>query len=388
MANTTPVIIIGAAPPEETLIRRQLEGVAEVLGAEPDPGQALPRVRQAGNSIAVLCLDRDRDAMLTLAKVLSRSNGSAPIMVSRERDSETILTAMRAGARDFAYLDEKEQDVRRAVLNLGELTEPEEATGGKMIAVFGGKGGCGATTLATNVGGAILAENADARVVLVDLDLQMGDVLVFLDLASRYGFFDILRNLHRLDEDLVHRSLTAHTCGLRVLAQGDQLEEAEELGGDNAGAVLSFLKRHYDYVIVDGLRDFREVALVALDGADRIALTMTPDVPALKNAYRCLGLFKQLGYGPEKVKLVLNRLHKKGLDLGAAADALGRSIDATVANDFPTVSGAIDRGELLSDYAPRARVTRDVQSILPTLGVDLGDDAKASRRGFLGRLAR
>jgi pilus assembly protein CpaE len=390
MARATPVIIIGAHDPEETLIRSQLEGVAEVVASESDAGRALPVIRENGHSIAVLYLDRDREGMLSLARELSRSNGCAPIMVSRDRDSDTILTAMRSGVRDFAYLEESEADVRRAVLNLSKATPSgDDGAKGTVIAVFSAKGGSGATTIATNLGGAILTENPEARAVIVDLNLQMGDVLVFLDLASRYGFADLLKNLHRLDDELVHKSLTAHSCGLRVLAQSDQVDEADDVDANGVAQALEFLRRQYDYVIIDGLRDFRESALVALDSADYIALTMTPDIPALKNANRCLALFNQLGYGAEKVKLLLNRFHRKGkLDLDATADALGRRIDHTIANDFPTAIAAINQGELLSKTAPRERVTRDIHEALPVLGVSVGASEPRRRKGLFGRLAR
>jgi pilus assembly protein CpaE len=213
----------------------------------------------------------------------------------------------------------------------------------------------------------------------------MGDVLVFLDLASRYGFAEVLKNLHRLDEELLHRSLTEHATGLRVLAQSDQLEDADDLDARSVVRVISFLRQHYDYVVLDGLRDFSERALAALDLADKVALVMTQDIPALKNAGRCLALFRQLGYGPDKVKLTLNRYHKRGkLDLDSISDALGADVNGTVANDFPTVIGAINTGELLFKAAPRARVTRDIQALLPVFGVAAGHQ----RRGLLGRLAR
>lgn len=391
MAKEIPVIIIGASDAEEFLIRSQLEGVAEVKASEPDPGRARALVRDAGRAIAVLNLDRDRDAMLSLARELSRAGGCVPIMASRDRDSDTILTAMRSGVRDFAYLEETDPDVRRAVLNLNETSAPvQDDAGGTMIAFFSAKGGSGATTIATNAAGAILADNPEARVVIVDLNFQMGDVLVFMDLASKYGFADLLKNLHRLDDELVHSSLTAHACGARVLAQSDRLDDADDLDAQGVGQVLAFLKRHYDYVILDGLRDFRDIALVALDNADRVALTITPDIPALKNANRCLALFNQLGYGSDKVQVILNRFHRKGkLDLDATSDALGRGIDGTVANDFPTVIAAINEGQLLSEAAPRARVTRDIHDILPAFGVASGAQGqRRRRRSFLGRIAR
>jgi pilus assembly protein CpaE len=303
-------------------------------------------------------------------------------MVSRDRDPDTILLAMRSGARDFAYLEGDDNDVRRAVTARPATPVAVQQRQSLVAAVFGCKGGSGATTIATNLGGALLADDNQRRVVILDLDAQLGDVLVFLDLASRYSWTDLLRNLPRLDDELVHRSLTAHASGLRVVAQGAELEDADRLDAAAVTQTIAFLRQHYDYVIVDGLRDFSETSLAALDAADRIALTMTQDVPALKNASRCIGVFRQLGYRADKLKLIVNRYHKRDkLDLDTIGDALGAAVDATVANDYPVVIRAINEGVLLVESAPHAAVTEDVRALLPALELA----PRVAKRRWFGR---
>ena len=134
--------------------------------------------------------------------------------------------------------------------------------------------------------------------------------------------------------------------------------------------------------MIDGLRNFSEMSLIALDLADRILLTMTQDIPALKNTNRCLSIFRQLGYDQSKVKLVLNRYLKRGdLDKDAVADALGMQVEGTVSNDFPTVIKAINEGSLLVDVAPRAAVTKDIRALVPMIR----GEPPAARKGLFGR---
>lgn len=366
-AQIPSVVVVGTRDLETIVLRRQLDGVAEILIDVAEPANAHDVIRERRPQLVILFMDHDRDGAIALARQLA-SERVASIMVSRDRDPDTILLAMRSGARDFAYLEGDDNDVRRAVIALASTPVAATSHRGTVVAVFGCKGGSGATTIATNLAGALLGADEQRRVVLLDLDAQLGDVLVFLDLVSSYSWTDLLRNLHRLDDELVHRSLTTHSSGLRVVAQSGDLEEADKLDAAAVIQTLAFLRQHYDYVIVDGLRDFGELALAALDAADRVAVTLTQDVPALKNASRCLGVFHRLGYRGDKLKLVVNRYHKRDkLDLETISDALGAPIDATVANDYATVIRSINEGVLLARSAPHAEVTESVRALLPAL---------------------
>jgi pilus assembly protein CpaE len=375
------IVLVAARDLEAASLRRQLDAVAEIVAIEPDPAKAMDVIRERRPALVILFMDHDREGVLALARQLATA-GVPSVMASRDRDPETILLAMRSGARDFAYLDGPEDDVLRAVSAQRATPTAAPQRRGTVVAVFGCKGGSGATTLATNLAGALLSSDDHRRVALLDLDAQMGDVLVFLDLAPTYSWTDLLRNLHRLDDDLVHRSLTTHSSGLRIVAHGGDLEEADVVDATAVTTTIAFLRQHYDFVIVDGVRDFSEPALAALDAADRIALTMTQDVPALKNANRCLGVFRRLGYRPDKLKLVVNRYHKREkLDLDTIGDALGTTVDATVANDYQAVIRSINEGVLLEKCAPHAAVTEDVRALLPALELA----QRAPKRGWFGR---
>jgi pilus assembly protein CpaE len=376
--------VVGAHDLEVAAIRRQLDGTAELQATLTEPDHALAVVRERRPDVVVLFLDHQPDLILAVARKLA-AEGTAAVVVSRDRDPDNILLAMRSGARDFAYLEGEEADVRRAVSALAVGVAAAPSRRGTVVAVFGCKGGTGATTIATNLAGALLGGGADThKVALVDLDTQMGDVLVFLDLTARTSWGELLKNLPRLDDELLHRTLTAHGSGLRVLAQAASPEEAEQISPAGIARTIELLRKHYDFVVIDGIRDFGEAALVALDAADRVVLTMTQDVPSLKNAARALGVLRRLGYHADKLKLVVNRYARKArLDLDAIADALGIKVDATVDNDFPTVLRAIDDGVLVEVAAPRSDVAGDLRGLVPALG--LGPAAPRKRGWFRRR---
>src|SRR5262249_49322473 len=146
---------------------------------------------------------------------------------------------------------------------------------------------------------------------------------------------------------------------------------------ERVGPLLITLARHFDAVIVDGVRDFGDLALSALDIASRIVLTLTADVAAVRSAARCLEVFRELGYSDEKLFVVVNRHHRGAMvERQAVARRLGLPVQATIANDFRVVSRALDFGKVLAEAAPRARVTRDVERMIAGLRAPLGRRAQ------------
>lgn len=386
-------VIVGARE-EEANIRQQLEGLAVVLAAEPDSAKGLNVIREREPTIAILFLDHDADGVLSIAKQIGQSGICSVIVVSKSREPDDILLAMRSGVRDYAFLEDQDNgDIRRAIEGLvpvqpSDVAPPPDHC--KVIAVFSAKGGSGATTIASNLAGALLtcgtiAGEKKRKVALLDFDLEMGDTLVFLDTECRFGYSELIKNKHRLDSDLLYRSLTLHSSGISVLSQSDRFENAADISGAEMIDVVGFLRQHFDFIVIDGLRDFREISLVALDSAETIILTMTQDIPALKNADRCLRVFKRLGYSDKKTKLILNRYRNSNqLNPDSISDALGKPVDGTVANDFPTVIKAINKGQLLVDSAPGSRVTRDLTALADLFSEGLSDK-KSKRFSLWGR---
>jgi pilus assembly protein CpaE len=381
--DTRPTaIIIGAQPEETARIGDQIADLARVVGSTPDPIEGLREARAAAPALAILCVDHSPDTAMAAAEELAQSLGHAVIIVSRDRDPDLIVRAMRAGARDFAYLD-PDGDVRRAVAALRPTAEPALAEPGQVIAVFGAKGGSGVTTIAANLAGALLpADGDDERTVLVDLDFQMGDAMVFLDLSGGFGWRELVRDRDRLDDELLDKLLIRHDSGLRVVAQTAPIDDAEPIAPSVLASAIDQLRHHTHHIVIDGLGEFDDVTLAALDLADTVLLVFTQDIPSLKNASRSIAIFRRLGYGNDKIKLVVNRYNKRGkLTLEEIEDALGAPVSATIANDYPTVVGAINAGRLLIDTAPRARVTRDIRA----LAALLEPEAPTPRRRFFGK---
>jgi pilus assembly protein CpaE len=378
MESRTNILLLGSNLRRAEQVRSKL---ASSCNVRSEDFHAVLSAHRLGAPLAIVDLAEDVDAAIAAMEELARSGGPVKVIaMAATKDPELILRAMRAGAREFVVLDGSDE----LVTVVEKLRRQIEAAAGSghIVTVFPAKGGAGATFLATNLAG--LVAESGKRVVLVDLDLQLGDVLVTLDMTSQYAISDVLQNMQRLDRELLSGSLAKHPSGIHVLSQSDRLEEADRVTAAKIGAILTFLARHYDYVVVDGVRGFDEMSIAALDVSHQVLLVLAQTVPALRNAQRCLEVFRRLRYGDDKVKVVVNRYQKNdSIDLDSVRESLGTSVTGLVSNEYKTVMAAINRGRLLHETASRSKVAQDLRQVAGAIGA-VGLQKKGG--SFFGKL--
>ncbi|MEP6653188.1 MAG: AAA family ATPase [Myxococcales bacterium] len=379
----TTVLIVGADQAVEANLRRALQNMAQVVTSAVRPEQVADEYRKVNPGAVLVAVSPQTPQNFGYIYNVTAAGGVV-IVVSQTKDSDLILRAMRSGAREFV-VDSDADEIQMAVR--AQAAHLEAQSDGSVITVFPAKGGVGSTMIATNLAGAL--QRKGMRVCLVDLDLHLGDVVSFMDIAGSYSISDLLSNLARLDRDLLETSITKHSSGVAVLAQSGRMEESEHIAPADIGKLLGILRKHYDRVIVDGVRGFDEMSLAALDASQVLLMVLTQDVPAVRNAQRCLELFGRLGYDQQKVKLILNRYHKASkITLEVVADTLKAPVAHTITNDFVSIIDAINRGVLLVEAAPRARLTQDIADLVSLVSGELVAE-KAAPKGFLrGLLSR
>jgi pilus assembly protein CpaE len=388
------VLLLGASEILESALRATLNESCKLIALDIAAGRVTDEYLRRKASAAIVVLDStlagtvvsitgtppDTDPFAVMANIAAA--GGSVIVVGPSKDPELILRAMRAGAREFV-LDTDHEDLRHAIRVRALSSQGDGASAQtSVVTVFGAKGGVGSTTIAANLAGALQASGQ--RVCLVDLNLHLGDVLSFMDVPGTYSITDLCANMARLDEDLLRTSMIHHESGVDVLAQSGKMEEAEQITAADVAALLTFLRRHYDRVVIDGVRGFDDISLAALDASQHVLMVLTQDVPAVRNGLRCLEMFKRLNSDESKLRVVLNR-HQKGsrITMEVVRDTLHMPVAHALGNDFASVIDAINRGLLLKDAAPRARLTQDMQGLLPLLA---GPGEPPARRSFFGGL--
>jgi pilus assembly protein CpaE len=215
-----------------------------------------------------------------------------------------------------------------------------------------------------NLSCALAADEANS-VVLLDLDLCLGDADVFLDTIPEYTLSDVAQNITRLDLTLLKRSLTKHDTGLYLLPRPVQLEDARHITTDELNRVLGLLKASFTHVIVDTSKGFNELDMHVLAVADQVLLVTQLDLPCLRNVVRLMMSFKETNKFDEKVKIVVNRVgYETGqISLRKAQETIGRDIFWQIPNDYRVMVEVRNNGVPLLQQAPKAAITQSINQL-------------------------
>jgi len=319
--------------------------------------------------LVVVGPDLSLEPALAFAEAQRLARPALGVVLLRQRVDVTVLgSALRAGVREVVSPDDTNAlaaACRRSVevshRAIGWMPAEEATVEGRVITVFAAKGGCGKTTVATNLAVA-LAAGGTRSVCLVDLDMSFGDVAIAMQLFPTRSIADAVAMRDKLDEAGVRSLLTPHSPGLDTLLAPLEPGDAEKIPTAVVSEVLSVLRRSYDFVVVDTPPDFKDWVLAALDLSDVYVLLATLDVPALKNLRLTLDMLDLLGYPRESWQIVLNRSDSKvGLHLADVEKTLKVPIAAQIPSSR-AVSMSINRGVPLVLEQPNHPVSAAIRA--------------------------
>src|SRR3954463_15879287 len=343
-------------------------------------------VAQTNPDVGFIALDNDPEKALDLLETLAKSAPKCDLLVtSTSADGNLILRSMRAGAKEFLTQPLQPQDLAAALQRVARQrggSAGAQNPACSIIAITGATGGVGCTSLAVNLG-CSLAANPENSVVLLDLDLCLGDADVFLDTIPEYTISDVAQNVNRLDLTLLKRSLTKHDTGLYLLPRPVQLEDARHITIDELTRVLGLLKASFTHVIIDTSKGFTDMDMHALGEADQVLLVTQLDLPCLRNVVRLMMSFKESGKFDDRVKIIVNRV---GYDTGQislkkAQETIGREIFWQVPNDYRVMVEVRNNGVPLVQQAPKAAITQSINQLAQALsGKAEGDGADAASK--------
>ena len=342
---------------------------------------------QTNPEIGIVALDSDSAKAVQLIAELRETCPDCNVLaLSASSDGELILQAIRAGAREFLTLPVRVEEFLNALDRISSQARGLKQGKSRrctVVAVAGAAGGVGTTSLAVNLG-CVFAGNPHNSVALVDLDLSLGDVDVFLDVIPDYTLVDVAQNITRLDYGLLKRSLAKHSSGLYLLPRPVQLQESSLIAADDVQRMLGLLKATFSHLIVDISKSFSAVDIVALDMADHVLLVSQLDLPCLRNVVRLMMSFEEYEGLKEKTKIIVNRV---GLDNGQiglkkAQETIGRDIFWQLPNDYRVMVDVRNNGVPLIEQAPRASITQSIVGLAE--GLDPGSTDLAVQEGKRG----
>jgi pilus assembly protein CpaE len=215
---------------------------------------------------------------------------------------------------------------------------------GKIVLVYSPKGGTGCTTIAVNL--AVALHNEETRVVIVDANLQFGDVAIFLNEQGKNTILDLAPRVDELDPDIVDSVMIKNAAsGVHVLASPSRPENAEKIDADQFSKLLRYLRQLYAYIIVDSSAYLTDVNLAVMDIADAIVLIATQDIPSIKNDRLFLDLLSTLNVPIDKIAFVMNKFDKRiAISAERVGENLKQQVLAVIPLDERTVIPAANRG--------------------------------------------
>jgi pilus assembly protein CpaE len=327
-------------------------------------------ITQTNPDIGIINLDGDPDKGLQIVESVSQSqSGCALIVASSSSDGQLILRAVRAGAREFLNWPLQIEDLIAAMDRVTKSSQTgRKSKTGSIIAVAGTSGGVGTTSVAVNLACA-LAADPERSVVLVDLDVSLGDADVFLDTIPEYTLLDVTQNITRLDLSLLRKSLTKHETGVYLLPRPVQLQDMESITHDNFKRVISLLKASFSHLVIDLSKSYSKLDMTALQSADQILLLTQLDLPCLRNVVRLMMSFENYDGIVDKVKIVVNRsgMDKTQIGLKKAEETIGREIYWQIPNNFRVVSECRNNGAPLVTIAPKENITQNIAELADKL---------------------
>jgi pilus assembly protein CpaE len=345
-----------------------VDSIKRMLGFEPDfriegtaasGKEALDLMEKSSFDVALVDIHLpDIHGFELVKKILEADPTLQAIILSVDYGTEKILEAMKAGARNFIQKPPSSDKLAAAIreayqikLATGPLidpppiTKPEPRVNGKVIAIYSGKGGVGRTFLATNL--ALRLHSRETPAVLVDADLQFGDVPVFLNMHARYTIYELVGMGEDLEQEAVEDTLLLHPTGLKVLAAPNQPEAALGITPEVMKNVLENLRGTFPYVLVDMATNLDDLAVDIFEIADLILMVMTPDIPSIKNMTNVMEVMYKLGVEQEKIEVVVNMMDQKDLTPKQVEDSLRMPLIGLLPYDKTSVKRSINRGEPL-----------------------------------------
>ena len=365
-------------------------GFRDYITADRRP-QFSPALRNALSCVALVDFDQDTELALQTVDRLQQIflNRISTIGIGTQLDAGVLLRAVRNGCSEFLTKPVAMDELIAALTRFQSVRaiDPHAANSiGRVIAFFGSKGGVGTTMLAVHLATHLVRQHGK-RVLLIDQKPQLGHIALYLGLKdSQYHFDELLRNADRLDPDLLEGFLLRHRSGLHVIASPDIATGVHDPKPDEYASVMDFLRREYDYVLVDCPPAFQNRTAI-VDQADEIYIISTPDVAALRDLARLVESLSVSESATTKLRVVVNRsTATDSITAEQIEKAVRFPISVAIPNNYFELLRAINDGEPVSPQR-RSEFNQALTKWANRLvGGMSGPENGTAKRGFLSLL--
>lgn len=346
-----------------------------VVGESPGGSKALDKIENLSPDIIIMTLGSGELDVLSLTeRILLQRPRSFIILLLEELNVQAMQQATKVGAHNITEFPTSAKEFGEYIKSvytsetarLNALHEKTNLTWmSRVITVFGSKGGLGKTTIAVNLA-TKLAEKKK-KVALIDLDLQFGDVHIFLDIDPKDTIAELVREVYTPNIDSVRSYMVVHSNGVHVLCAPKSPEYAEVVTAEKVQSLLSLLRTYYDYVIIDTAPSFNDVTLTAIESSSTVLFVTGLDISILKNSKLSMTILDSLQQ-KDKLNVIVNRtVEGNTITLADVQNILGCPIWAKIPIDYKVAISALNRGVPIVTAAPNTKLTQSLSEIADLL---------------------
>ncbi len=342
--------------------------------------------------ICIIDFDRDRKKAAVAAEIIhSASPETALFAISADPQPGLIIDAMRAGCGEYLLKPVGREQLLNAVARVGgrrrERLQPNKA---QVLAFMGAKGGCGVTSLVTQLG-ALFASSFSKKTLVVDLHPDFGDAALYLGLTRyKYHFFELVENTDRLDAELLQSFIAHHPSGLDLIPAPEGNDTPRRIQPGAVAQTFDFLRARYDYILVDMAPGLSDENLEMIRHCDQLHLVTVAEVSALRNVVRHFDYLTRKEIPRERFRVILNRHQKRSLISESEIEkTTGQRIFWKVPNQYAHVVKAINGGDPIASLST-SDVTKNLKELAFALGAKMAGSGEKKKEGsgFLGLLGR
>lgn len=375
---SAPLTVIAASEHIDRLrARLDASWIADAKTIPCDVDAPLPLAELGDEGLVVVQLDPAVPSSMDRVHQLRTARpGLRQIVAMETADIRTVRMLVREGVADVVALPFSPDEIFETVVAVLETSKSPDAKPARLaplIAVTRAQGGTGATTVASHLA-ASLAESNQAKVCVLDLDIQFGRMAEVLGLSPRRNLKDLFEAGKRLDSTVLQSVVARHGSGVSVVAAPSEILPIESVEEGAIDRIIDLARREYDYVVLDLPVGLSNWTLAVLSRADSIVMVTQQSIPSLQQSRRALDLFAGLGLDQRLISIVVNRVERKffgGISLSDVEQALGRDVTVGLGADAQNIPIAQDQGLLVGEFRSKSSFAADIDKLAELLAVKL-----------------
>lgn len=307
------------------------------------------------------------DIFQFVQNMLCDVHGCVVVLMTDSMDVELASTAAQFGIRRVVPIDISSDELEECLRKVYFLeqqrlldTNISKRVRSKVIGFFGGKGGTGKTTVAANV--ASMLSKKGKRVILIDCDLQFGDIGLVMDLEPKDTIVELVQDRNGITIENINSFTMLHNTGVSVLCGPKSPEYAEYVKPEHIEKIVDTMRPYYEYIVIDLPPAFNDVSIAALENCDQIVLIYNMDILSLKNAKVCISILDQLQQ-KDKVNIVINKSMNGLIKAKDFEKMFEMPIYGQLPYDAKSATLSVNKGQPLVIALPRCEISKGIDAL-------------------------